>query len=144
MSEQAIAALKEKRQKISEYISELYKRIGAQQRNLAYLDAAISLLQPHSPNGPPPKRHYRRSNYFRRNELQRMVMDGLREAKGPVSAGMLAVQAVEAKRLPESTLEAVADMVLAILRVLVKRGQATKHGVSRDARWRLRDPVALP
>src|SRR5262245_35002024 len=100
MSELAIKALKEKREKITEYISELYRRAAAQQKNLAYLDAAIALLQPNSPNGPPPKKHYRRSMYFHRNELLRMVMEGLRAAKEPVPASKLASLAIGRKGLP--------------------------------------------
>jgi len=136
MSEaQAIKALREKRRQIADHIHDLEKKIARQRAHLANLDAAMRLLEPNHPDAVPAKRPYRRTRYFGRNELSRLVMDTMRTAGRAVTAREIALTVVSAKGLPETAAEQVTDMVLAALRNQAKRGDVTKSGTSRDARW---------
>src|ERR1700719_4770744 len=73
-----ISALRLKRAEISGHIHDLEKRIGRQRANLANLDATIKLFSPGAnPDAIPPKRAYRRTRYFARNELSRLTQDGI-------------------------------------------------------------------
>src|SRR5580704_15620882 len=110
MSDLAIGMLRKKRERIKDHIGDLYKKIAVQQRNLAYLDAVIDLMKSDNPDNPPPKKSYKRTVYFHRNELQRIVQDELRKATGPLGTRDIAATAIATKGLPEGVLEAVADM----------------------------------
>ena len=86
-----IPALRAKRAEISGQIHDLDKRIARMRANLANIDAAIQLLSPSTdPDAIPPKRTYRRTKYFARNELARMALDVLRRAPGPLAAKEIA------------------------------------------------------
>jgi hypothetical protein len=81
-----ISALRLKRAEISGHIHDLEKRVARQRANLANLDATIKLFSPGmNPDAIPPKRAYRRTRYFARNELSRLTQDALRTASGPRS-----------------------------------------------------------
>lgn len=85
-----VSALRLKRAEISGHIHDLEKRIARQRANLANLDATIKLFSPGTnPDAIPPKRAYRRTRYFARDELSayaRRVADRIRAAHvGPNS-----------------------------------------------------------
>jgi hypothetical protein len=78
-----VSALRLKRAEISGHIHDLEKRIARQRANLANLDATIKLFSPGTnPDSIPPKRGYRRTRYFARNELSRLAQDILRKHQG--------------------------------------------------------------
>jgi len=86
----------------------------------------------------PPKRAYRRTRYFARNELSRLTQDALRTASGPLTSAEIAAAVMQAKGMPSGDAafkEIVAARALTVLRRLTKRGAAVKHGTSRDAKW---------
>jgi hypothetical protein len=134
-----INALRIKRAEISGYIHDLEKRIARQRVALANLDATIRLFSPSTnPDAIPPKRPYRRTRYFAHNELSRLVMDALRLATGPLSAGDIASAVLRAKGAAmddEAFKVLVAERILGILRKLAKRGDVIKTGASRNAQW---------
>jgi hypothetical protein len=136
-----ISALRLKRAEISGYIHDLEKRIARQRANLANLDATIRLFSTSTnPDAIPPKRAYRRTRYFGRNELSRLVMDALRLATGPLTSTAIAEAIMEAKGMSSDDAqftEIVIERVLTVLRCLAKRGTAVKSGTSRNARWAL-------
>ena len=139
MSEHVIPVLRAKRAEISGHILELDKRIAQLRADLANLDAAIRLLSPGTdPGAIPPKRAYKRTQYFARNELSRMALDIMRKAQGPLAAREIAVAIMKAKGLAmgdDRLCATVTDMLLVALRSLTKRQAITKTGVSRNAQW---------
>jgi hypothetical protein len=134
-----ISALRLKRAEISGYIHDLEKRIARQRGNLANLDATIRLFSPGTnPDAIPAKRPYRRTRYFARNELSRLVMDALRLATGPLAATDIATATMRVKGAAEdhAVFKAiVAERVLNVLRGLAKRGEVVRTGTSRNAQW---------
>jgi hypothetical protein len=134
-----IPALRAKRAEISGHIHDLDKRIARMRANLANIDAAIRLLSPGAdPDAIPPKRTYRRTKYFARNELARMALDVLRKAPGPLAAKEIALAIMRAKGMAmgdDALCTTVSEMMLVALRSLAKRGSVTKSGTSRKAQW---------
>src|SRR6202035_4643619 len=96
-----VSALRLKRAEISGHIHDLEKRITRQRANLANLDATIKLFSPGTnPDAIPPKRAYRRTRYFARNELSRLTQDALRTAPGPLTSAEIAAAVMLAKGMP--------------------------------------------
>src|SRR3984893_9356913 len=137
----AVSALRLKRAEISGHIHDLEKRIARQRANLANLDATIKLFSPGAnPDAIPPKRAYRRTRYFARNELSRLTQDALRTASGPLTSAEIAAAVMQAKGMPPDDAafkEIVSARALSVLRRLAKREAAVKSGTSRDAKWAL-------
>ena len=140
-----ISALRLKRAEISGQIHDFEKRIARQRANLANLDATIKLFSPGTnPDAIPPKRAYRRTRYFARNELSRLTQDALRTASRPLTSAEIAGSVMQAKEMPADDpafKEIVAARALTVLRRLAKRGVAVKSGTSRDAKWALTLPA---
>jgi hypothetical protein len=134
-----ISALRLKRAEISGHIHDLEKRIARQRANLANLDATIKLFSPGTnPNAIPPKRAYRRTRYFGRNELSRLTQDALRAASGPLTAAEIAGAIMQVNGMPADDAqlkEIVAKRALTVLRRFATRGTVIRHGTSRNAQW---------
>lgn len=134
-----ISALRAKRTEISGHIHDLEKRIARQRANLANLDATILLFSPGAnPDAIPAKRPYRRTRYFGRNELSRLMQDTLRTASGPLTSAEVAVAVMQANGMPcdDARLkEIVASRALTVLRGLAKRGIVAKSGTGRNVQW---------
>jgi hypothetical protein len=134
-----VSALCLKRAEISGHIHDLEKQIARQRANLANLDATIKLFSPGTnPDAIPPKRAYRRTRYFARNELSRLTQDALRTASGPLTSAAILASVMQTKGMPSDDAafkEIVVERALAVLRRLAKRGTVVKHGTSRDAKW---------
>jgi hypothetical protein len=93
-----IYALRRKRAEIGGHIHDLEKRIVRQRATLVNLDATIRLVSPGAnPDSIPPKRAYRRTRYFARNELSRLTQDALRTASGPLTSAEIAAAVMQAK-----------------------------------------------
>ena len=136
-----ISALCTKRAEISGYIADLERKINRQRAVLANVDATIRLFSPGiNPDAIPPKRAYRRTKYFSRNELSRLTQAALRTALGPLTSAEIAAAVMQAKGMPPGDVafrEIVTARALTVLRRLTKRGAIVKHGTSRDAKWAL-------
>jgi hypothetical protein len=134
-----VSALRLKRAEISGYIHDLEKRIARQRVALTNLDATIRLISPGTnPDAIPAKRSYRRTRYFARNELSRLVMDALRLATGSLAAREIATAVIRAKgaAVDDDAFKAiVTDRALIVLRGLAKRGEVARTGTSRNAQW---------
>jgi len=135
MTDHAIAALRKRREEIAEQTREAEKRVTRLRGALANLDAAIAILTPDHADYVAPQRRYRRTPYFKRGELSRLVRDALREAGKPLAAGEIAAGIIADKQLPDAVHGGVRDMILVRLGVLAKRGEIAKTGNTRDARW---------
>jgi hypothetical protein len=79
-----ISALREKRAMIAGLIEKLERKLEQHRADLTHIDGVLRLFQPdRDPGEIKPKRTYaRRTRYFARNELSRLVMDALRTADG--------------------------------------------------------------
>jgi hypothetical protein len=136
-----VSALRAKRAEISGYIHDLEKRIARQRVALTNLDATIRLFSPGTnPDAIPAKRPYRRTRYFARNELSRLVTDALRLATGPPAAADVAtaVMRVKGAAVDDAAFkEIITEMALKVLRRLAKRGEVVRTGTSRNAKWAL-------
>jgi hypothetical protein len=135
-----ISALRLKRAEISGHIRDLEKKIARRRLALANIDATIRLFSPSNPDAIPPKRPYRRTQYFAHNELSRLTQDALRAASGPLTSAEIAATVMQARGLPSEDAqikEIVTERLLTVLRRLAKRGAVVKHGTSGNAQWAL-------
>lgn len=134
-----ISALRAKRAQVSGYIHDLEKKVKTWRARLAHIDATIKIFSPETdPEAIPPRRTYRRSNYFKKGELARLCLDELRKANGqPITTAIIVDGIILARGLPDDPALAVAltERVLNYLRAKRKAGAVTKIGTSRDAKW---------
>jgi hypothetical protein len=73
-----ISALRAKRAEISGYIHDLEKKVKTRRARLAHIDATIKIFSPEiDPEAIPPRRTYRRSNYFKKGEFARLSVPNL-------------------------------------------------------------------
>jgi len=135
-----VSAIKTKRDEIVRQIDGLEVRLRALRSSLASLEAAAVILAPH--HGAEFRK--RRTRYFARNELSRMTLDALRNAKAPLSLRDLAFHAIKAKGLPASAEPAVLELLTGVLRKHAASGSVIKTGSTRDARWSLDSKNATP
>src|SRR5213595_3572677 len=104
-----ISALREKRALVSGLIEKVERKLEQQRADLTHIDGVLRLFQPdRDPGEIKPKRSYRRTRYFARNELARLCMDVLRDAPGPITTDEIAAQVIAAKgfETADSTLRA--------------------------------------
>lgn len=134
----AITALKDKRASLAGEIAQLKNRLAWAESQLRHVDATLSLFDPKlDPDSLPTKRPGKRVKLFRQGELNRLILDALRTADGPmrtqdvVSAIMIALGHEEPART------ALQPRVRSNLQYLQKREQVAKIGGGRDARWTL-------
>ncbi len=93
-----ISALREKRAKVAGCIAWLEHQLDQQRANLTHVDGVLRLFEPdRDPDEIKPKRTYRRTRYFARNELARLCMDALRDAPGLITTDEIAAQVIAAK-----------------------------------------------
>src|SRR5688572_25625500 len=91
-----VAALKDKRAKLSGGIADLEKRIGQHRADLLHVDAVLRLFAPgFEPATIPSKAVRQPSGLFRPGELARMVLDVLRTAPAPLTVREITAQAME-------------------------------------------------
>src|ERR1700751_2616132 len=123
-----ISVLREKRALVSGLIKKLERKLEQHRADLTHIDGVLRLFQPdRDPGEIKPKRVYaRRTSYFARNELSRLVMDALRAADGALrTTDEIAGQVIEAKGFDpaDAALRAsIRDQVLTLLRSFRKRG----------------------
>ncbi len=137
MSEHVLTVPRAKRAEISGQVHDTEKKLAKLRAALANLDAAMNILTPDHPDHIPPRRGYKRTNYFARNELPRLVRDALRHAGKPLSANEIAAHAIATKGLPPSAHAATVQSVLTVLNMRTRKGEFIKIGKTRDARWPL-------
>jgi hypothetical protein len=134
-----ISALRAKRAEVSGYIHDLEKKVKTWRARLAHIDATIKIFSPETdPEAIPPRRTYRRSNYFKKGEFARLCLDELRKADGqPITTAAIVAGIIRAKGLPDDPALGVVitERVLSYLRVKRKAGAVIKTGTSRDAKW---------
>ena len=139
MNTYAIPALKEKRAAIAGRILSLKKQISRHQKELASLDATITLFEPSYKIGSiKPIRKQQRSKLFKLGELGRLIIDALRRADGVPMATRDVVAAVSVAIGQGKTSEAVlAATVRSNLAYLARRGRVVQVGKGVGCKWGL-------
>jgi hypothetical protein len=136
-----ISALREKRALVAGLIEKLERKLEQHRADLTHIDGVLRLFQPdRDPGEIKPKRTYRRTRYFARNELARLCMDALRDAPGFITTDEIAAQVIAVKgfETADNTLRAaIRDQVLTVLRAARKRGTVEQIGLGRGVRWKL-------
>jgi hypothetical protein len=135
-----ISSLRQKRAEIAGYIRDLERRVKHQRANLVHIDATIRLLSPATdPEAIPPKRVYRRSQYFAAGELSKLCLEVLRQANGsPVSTATIAAGIMVAKGWPvedRQLAQVVGKRAGLALKAMRRRGAAAKSGEGLKAVW---------
>lgn len=134
----AIHALKDRRATLAGEVIKFKQAIRDREKQLAHLDGCLRVLDPdYRANTVPPKR-LRNVKLFGGGELNRLILDALRRADGPLSNQEIAAAIVEAKGYGADALPALARRVRANLTYLAsKRRAVTKIGDRSTARWTL-------
>jgi hypothetical protein len=135
-----VAALKDKRAKLSGGIADLEKRIGQQRADLLHVDAVLRLFAPEfEPATIPSKAVRQPSGWFRPGELARMVLDVLRTA--PLSVREITAQVMERRGLDPQD-GRTAELLRKLVRNAVNRQAADLVERVEDGtlvRWRVRE-----
>jgi hypothetical protein len=136
-----ISALREKRAIVAGLIERLERKLEQHRADLTHIDGVLRLFQPdRDPDEIKPRRTYRRTRYFARNELARLCMDVLRDASALITTDEIAAQVIAAKGFEgaDSTLRAsIRDQLLTVLRAARKRGTIEQMGLGRGVRWKM-------
>jgi hypothetical protein len=138
-----ISALREKRAKVAGCIARLERQLDQHRADLSHIDGVLRLVEPdRDPEAIKPKRTYaRRTRYFARNELSRLILGTLRDADSQrMSTDEITSQALTAKGYDAADAimrGAVRKQALTILRAYRKRGTVEQTGLGRGLRWKL-------
>jgi hypothetical protein len=136
-----VNALRNKRADLAGQIEMHNREVDRIRAELVHLDATLRLFDPYviPDEIASRKRWPRRTDYFARGELTRLVFEALRE-NGTTAAGELAAAAMVARSVPESDGAIRRDFVARFLNTLhdlLRRGTVEKIGQGRGVRWRL-------
>src|SRR6266404_645223 len=135
-----VSALREKRAKLAGCIARLERQLDQRRADLTHIDGVLRLFAPESdPETIRPKRIYRRTRYFARNELSRLCRESLRDGK-LLSTDEIAGCVMETKGFDgaDSSLRtAVCNQALTTLRALRKREAVEQVGLGRGIKWKL-------
>src|SRR3954447_19783020 len=137
----ATAALIRKRADIAGEVEALSARCGQLRADLAHLDAAIRIMDPAAePDLIRPRKPSRKGcDWFGRQELPRLVLEGLRQSERPLSAMEIARGVMACKGMvvdDQIALRRVAGMVKGALHRQDGR-TVERVGSGRDVRWRV-------
>jgi hypothetical protein len=130
-----MSALKAKRAEVAGQLSDAEKVVARLRAALANLDAAMNILTPDHPDHIAPRSRHVRANYFAPNELPRLVRQQLRDAPTPLTPSQIVANILAAKGLPDSLQDTVTGMVRSTLGILGRRGEFTKTGRTKNAKW---------
>ena len=144
MTDHVVSALITKRAELAGIIAELERQLAQCRADLTHIDGALRLFGSSiDPESIRPKRRYRRTRYFGRNELSRLCLDVLREAAGePIVTDEIAGLVMTKKGFDagdQSLLATIRDQAGSVLKALHRRGVAESIGRGRSAKWKLVD-----
>jgi hypothetical protein len=139
-----ISALREQRALVSGLIEKLERKLEQHRADLTHTDGVLRLFQPdRDPAEIKPRRTYaRRTRYFARNELSRLVMDALRTTNQALTTtDEIAVSVIEAKGFDAADTalrKSIGEQCLALLRSYRKRGTVEQIGLGGECagNWR--------
>ena len=137
-----ISALREKRAIVAGLIEKLERKLEQHRADLSHIDGVLRLFQPdRDPDEIKSKRTYaRRTRYFAKGELSRLVLEAIRDAGELSTTDDIAGRVIAAKGFDaaDSVLRtAIREQALTALRVFRNRGTVEQMGLGRGARWKL-------
>jgi hypothetical protein len=137
----AANALRNKRADLAGQIEMHQREVDRIRTELVHLDATLRLFDPYVlPEEIAPRQRWpRRSDYFAKGELTRLVYEAMRD-NGTTAAGELAATAMATRNIPETDGRTRRDFVARFLNTLHdmrRRGTVEKIGQGRGVRWRL-------
>jgi len=89
MASHVMHALRTKRSELAKSIGDTERKLTKLRVSLANVDAAMSILSPKSGDSDL-EQTSRRTRYFRKNDVSRLVRETRRDTKGPLSAAQVA------------------------------------------------------
>ena len=131
----------EKRRDLARLIETLEEQLDQAWLDLAHIDAALRLLgHDPDPEAIRPKRRYRRSPYFGRNKLSRIVLATLRTAGEPIGVEGISRRVIVAKGFDPGNADlrgAIRERIRPIITRLHKQGAIEGIGGGRGSKWKL-------
>jgi len=133
----ALTALKDRRASVAGEITACQKRLQWLKESLAHIDGALRLFEPGAdPEAIGEKKAYRRVKLFAQGELNRLILDQMRKAEGPLSTAEIAAGIIRELGHDESAAKGMTHRVRANLQYLHReRALVNKHGQGRETRW---------
>jgi hypothetical protein len=142
MTDHVVSRLIVKRAELAGIVAKLQRQIDQYQADLTHLDGVLRILATElDPETIRPKRVYRRTRYFARNELSRLCLNVFRLAGGtPLSTDEITTRAMMAKGFDpnDAILRAsIRDQVGSIVKRLRRERMIESVGFGRASKWRL-------
>lgn len=138
MNTYALPALKEKRAVIDGRIISLKKQIARHQRELASIDATITLFDATYRVGSiKPKRPRKRAKIVKQGEMGRHIVDALRRAATPLTSFEVTVALCHAIGEGDNAVGLMGPSVRSNLQYLARRGKVLKAGNRLKTTWHL-------
>jgi hypothetical protein len=142
MTDHVVSRLIVKRAELAGIITKLQRQIDQYQADLTHIDGVLRILATDlDPETIRPKRVYRRTRYFARNELSRICLNVFRLAEGtPLSTDEITAGAMKAKGFdPNDAVlrESIRDQVGSIVKRLRREEMIESIGFGRSTKWKL-------
>jgi hypothetical protein len=142
-----VSGLIEKRRELSGIIDQLQRQLDQHRADLTHIDGVPRVLATDlDPETIRPKRVYRRTRYFARNELSRLCLGVLRTAADELlSTDDIAGRVIAAKGfdIGDAILRtAIREQVGSTVKRLHKQGEVENIGAGRATKWKLSGGVA--
>jgi hypothetical protein len=137
-----VAGLIAKRRELASIIADLERQLAQHRADLTHIDGVLRVLATDlDPETIKPKRIYRRTRYFARNELSRLILGVLRTASGePMTVDFIAGRVIVAKEFDASDRilrAAIADQMGSVLNRLRHRSVVDRIGAGTGSKWKL-------
>jgi hypothetical protein len=137
-----VSGLIAKRRELAGIIDELQRQLDQHRADLTHIDGVLRALATDlDPEKIKPKRIYRRTRYFARNELSRLCLGVLRTAAGELlSTDDIAGQVIAAKGFDAGDAilrAAIREQVGSTVKRLHREGMIANTGAGRASRWKL-------
>jgi hypothetical protein len=145
MTDHVVSRLIVKRAELAGIIAKLQRQLDQYQADLTHIDGVLRILTTNlDPETIRPKRVYRRTRYFARNELSRLCLNVFRLAEGtPLSTEEITTRAMMTKSFDpaDAILRAsIRDQVGSIVKRLRRERMIEQIGHGRASTWRLSNP----
>ena len=136
-NQHALHALRERRASLDGELRECERRLRYLKEMLGHLDATLGLLDPSSdPKAIKAKRPYKRVKLFGAGKLNRLILDALRRANGPLSTQGVIDAVVADVGIGPDAVAGMRGRIRSNLLYLAKvRGSVVKEGERETARW---------
>jgi hypothetical protein len=137
-----VTALVAKRAELAGVIDQLQRQLDQYRADLTHIDGVLRILAADiDPEAIRPKRQYRRTRYFARNELWRLCLTVMRSAAGEaLTTEEIADRVIAAKGFnggDKVLRSAVTEQAGSIVRRLNRKGTIENIKVGRASKWKL-------